>query len=187
MGQVVSQRELISRRGEWKRTGKGVVCAFGVFDLLHPGHIRLLEDAHGLGDLLIVAVQSDAMVRAASANRGSSRTAATDDRADKPITPAEERAEILAALGAVDFAVVTDDPPTEFLRQLQPDVFVCGDEPADEPADEPNDEPAGQATPASSDDLERSLAAIGCKMVRIPIEPGYSTSRLIERITGRRA
>jgi rfaE bifunctional protein nucleotidyltransferase chain/domain len=175
LGQVVSQRELISRRGEWKRTGKGVVCACGVFDLLHPGHIRLLEDAHGLGDLLIVAVQSDAMVRAASANRGSSRTAATDDGADKPITPAEERAEILAALSAVDFAVVTDDPPAEFLRQLQPDVFVCGDE------------PAGQATPASSDAFERSLAAIGCKLVRIPIEPGYSTSRLIERIIGRRA
>lgn len=179
MGQVVSQRELISRRGEWKRTGRGVVCAYGAFDLLHPGHIRLLEDARELGDLLTVAVQSDAMVRAAADLTGSFRAAATNDGIEKPITPAEERAEIVAALSAVDFAAVTDDPLAEFLHKLQPDIFARGDEPVDDPND--------RTTPAASDALERELAAIGCRVVRVALEPGYSTSSLIERITGRRA
>ncbi len=163
MGQAVSPRELISRRGEWKRTGQGVVCAYGAFDLLHPGHIRLLEQARDLGDVLVVAVQCDASVRAAAAN------------AERPITPAAERAEILAALDAVDYAAVTDEAPAEFLHQLRPDVFVCGDE------------TDSQAIPGAADSLDRDLSEIGCKVVRVPIEPGYSTSRLIERISGHRA
>ena len=175
MGQVVSQLELLSRRGDWKRTGKRVVCAYGAFDLLHPGHIRLLEETRDFGDLLVVAVQSDAMVRATAAAPRNSVDPATNGGIEKPITPAAERAEILAALRAVDFAVVTDDPLAEFLRKLQPDTFVCGDE------------PVGRPTSAARDGLARSLAAIGCKLVRLPIEPGCSTSLLIERITGRRA
>jgi rfaE bifunctional protein nucleotidyltransferase chain/domain len=163
LGQVVAQRELISRRGEWKRTGEGVVCAYGAFDLLHPGHIRLLEQARAFGKFLAVAVRSDASVRAAAAN------------AERPVTPAAERAEILAALSAVDFAVVTSDPPAEFLRKLRPDVFICGDE-----AD-------GEASSAAANSLDRELAAMGCRVVRIPLEPGYSTARLIERISGHHA
>ncbi len=57
---VVSQSELILQRREWKRNGKRVVCALGVFDLLHPGHLRLLEQARALGDILVVAMESDA-------------------------------------------------------------------------------------------------------------------------------
>jgi len=163
LGQVVAQRELISRRGEWKRTGEGVVCAYGAFDLLHPGHIRLLEQARDWGKFLVVAVRSDASVRAAAAN------------AERPVTPAAERAEILAALSAVDFAVVTGDPPAEFLQKLRPDVFIRGDE-----AD-------GEASSAAPNSLDRELAAMGCKVVRIPLEPGHSTSRLIERISGHHA
>ena len=60
---VVSQSELILHRQEWKRNGKRVVCVAGAFDLLHPGHVRLLEQARGLGDILIVALQSDESVR----------------------------------------------------------------------------------------------------------------------------
>jgi len=173
LGQVVSQRELISRRGEWKRTGHVVVCAYGAFDLLHPGHIRLLEEARDFGDLLVIAVQSDAAARAASAIPNNLHTWPNDIA--RPITRAEERAEILAALTAVDFAAVADAPLAEFLQLFQPDVFVCGDE------------RDGRQSAAASNSLDRSLAAIGCKLVRVPLEPGYSTSRLIERITGRRA
>lgn len=79
---VVSQSELILQRSEWKRNGKRVIYATGVFDLLHPGHIRLLEQARALGDILVVGVHSDLRARRA---KGPNR----------PVTPAAERAEIL--------------------------------------------------------------------------------------------
>src|SRR5579863_9495309 len=96
---IVSQSELILQRHEWKRNGKRVVCAAGAFDLLHPGHVRLLEQARGLGDILVVALQSDASARSDAQPAG----AAGEDRtnqgaATRPITPANERAEILLAL-----------------------------------------------------------------------------------------
>ncbi|MGA6958664.1 MAG: adenylyltransferase/cytidyltransferase family protein, partial [Candidatus Acidiferrales bacterium] len=81
---IVSQSELILQRREWKRNGKSVVCAAGAFDLLHPGHIRLLEQSRGLGDILVVALQSDASVRASGLpepNRGEAREAAAARRA----------------------------------------------------------------------------------------------------------
>jgi cytidyltransferase-like protein len=175
LGQVVSQRELLARRGEWKRTGEGVVCAYGAFDLLHPGHVRLLEQARDFGEILVIAVQSDALVRATEreARPGSLRESAAVVR---PVTPAAERAEILAALSAVDFAVVVDEPLAPFLEVLRPDVFVCGDEPAGE----------SPAPDMPHRELEAVLAEIGCEFVRLPLEPGYSTTRLIERISGGR-
>jgi rfaE bifunctional protein nucleotidyltransferase chain/domain len=175
LGQVVSPRELILRRGEWKRTGEGVVCACGAFDLLHPGHIRLLEQARDFGNILVVTVQSDAMVRAGAARSGASGGIHSESATDRPFTPAAERAEILAALGAVDFTAVIAEALAEFLKQLRPDVFVCGDDAAGRPGLD------------GSDSLERALASIGCRIVRLPVEPGYSTSRLIERIAGNRA
>jgi cytidyltransferase-like protein len=176
LGQVVSQRELLARRGEWKRTGDGVVCAYGAFELLHPGHVRLLEQARDFGDVIAVAVQSDALVRAAAAEarRGASRQGAEIAR---PITPATERAEILAAMGAVDFVAIVHESLAQFLQNFRPDVFVCGDEPAGE----------ASLTDFAHGALESMLAEIGCKFVRLPLEPGYSTSRLIERISGGRA
>jgi D-glycero-beta-D-manno-heptose 1-phosphate adenylyltransferase len=175
LGQVVSQRELLARRGEWKRTGKGVVCAYGVFDLLHPGHVRLLEQARDSGEIVVVAVQSDVLARAAAAEArhvpfGEGATTA------RPITPAAERAEILAALRAVDLAAVVDEPRAQFLQIFRPDVFVCGDEPAG----------ASPAPDMAHRELEAVLAEMGCKFVRLPLEPGYSTTRLIERISGGR-
>ncbi len=165
MGQVVSQAELILRRGGWKRNGQGVVCASGCFDLLHPGHIRLLEQARGLGNILIVAVQSDASFRESlvPAKSGAAEIA-------RPITPAAERMEILAALAAVDYAVEFDGPsPHEFLLRLAPDVFVEG------------------GTARDSILRESESKTLGCRIVRFPLEPGYSTARLIERITELRA
>jgi cytidyltransferase-like protein len=177
LGQVVSQRELILRRGEWKRTGKGVVCAYGAFDLLHPGHIRLLEQARDFGEILVVAIQSDSQVRAASARARDSEVSA-DAPLDRPITPATERAEIVASLSAVDFASVIDVPAVEFLSKLRPEVFVLGDE------KNARSSPSNAGAAAFQDE---ALAALGCELVRLPLEPGYSTSRLIERISENRA
>lgn len=171
MRQVVSQSELMHHRGGWKRNGKGVVSVSGCFDLLHPGHIRLLEQARAFGDVLVVAVQSDASVRAAAGRTAHERTGKYTP--PRPITPAAERAEILAALAAVDYVVEFDEPsPREFLARLLPDVFVRG-------------AAAGAEEAASPDD--KALEASGCRVVRVPLEPGYSTARLIERISELRA
>ena len=90
---VVSQSDLILQRREWKRNGKRVVCTLGVFDLLHPGHVRLLEQARALCDILVIGVQSDSRAR-------------KEKGPNRPVAPSAERAEILASLAAVDFAVV---------------------------------------------------------------------------------
>jgi rfaE bifunctional protein nucleotidyltransferase chain/domain len=144
------------------------VCASGRFDLLHPGHIRLLEHARSLGDILVVAVESDAAVRARSASGGQT----VNGGPARPITPASERAEILAALAAIDYVVeFQDSSPREFFAQLLPDVIVLGG--------------AGSDPSALREVAE--LEALGSKVVRVPLEPGYSTERLIERILGMRA
>src|SRR4029077_14401242 len=85
LGKVVSQDELILHRSEWKRNGKGVVFASGSFDLLHPGHVRLLEQARALGEVLVVGVATNAAGRAKSGN-----APAPHRRTASPITPAEE-------------------------------------------------------------------------------------------------
>jgi rfaE bifunctional protein nucleotidyltransferase chain/domain len=159
LGQVVSQGELILRRSEWKRNGTRVVCASGSFDLLHPGHICLLEQARSLGDVLTVAVRGDASVRDPSGD---------DRELARPVTPAAERMEIVAALAAVDFVVRFEEPsPREFLLRFAPDVFVEG----------------GAGTGRESGPEQRELEALGCRIVPVPLQPGYSTTQLIERIT----
>ncbi len=163
MGKVVSQSELIRRRSEWESSGKVVVCASGSFDLLHPGHIRLLEQARSLGDILVVALRSDASVRARHASGTDAK-----EKSLRPITPAAERAEILAALAAVDYAVEFEEAsPRALLAQLAPAVVVRGGDPR-------------SAEPVLREDEE--LEAAGCKIVRIPLEPGYSSALLTERI-----
>lgn len=163
---MVSQRELILHKVEWKRNGKKMVFAHGSFDLLHPGHVRLLEQARALGDVLVVGVRSDAGVRAVHARE----TDAVNAEPLRPITSATERAEILAALAAVDFAVIFDSPePDELLAQLQPDIAVEG-------------APDSSAAPA-----RKNLPGASSSTVLIPLEPGYSTARLIERIQQLRA
>ncbi|HXQ27215.1 MAG TPA: adenylyltransferase/cytidyltransferase family protein [Candidatus Acidoferrales bacterium] len=172
MGQVVSQSELISYRGRWKGAGKGVVCASGCFDLLHPGHIRLLEQARSLGDILVVALESDAAARKRFGPREAAPGNGAKKNAPRPITPAAERAEILAALAAVDYVVEFDEPsPRSFLEAFLPDVFVEGS--------------ASRRDVASPE--AGALEALGCKVVRVPFEPGYSTALLIQRITESRA
>jgi rfaE bifunctional protein nucleotidyltransferase chain/domain len=146
-----------------------VVCASGCFDLLHPGHIRLLEHAKSLGDILVVAIESDAAIRA----RSSSRNGSSGNSPARPITPATERAEILAALTAVDYVVEFEGATSrDFLESLRPDVIAMGG--------------SGSSDPAARREAGE-LEALGCKIARIPLEPGFSTTRLIERILEPRA
>ncbi|MEZ5316683.1 MAG: D-glycero-beta-D-manno-heptose 1-phosphate adenylyltransferase [Vicinamibacterales bacterium] len=136
-----------------RRAGRRVVFTNGVFDLLHPGHVRYLEAARAQGDVLIVAVNSDRSVRG---NKGP----------DRPITPERERAEILEALRCVDAVVIFDEPtPADIIRLVQPDVLVKG-------ADWAADAIVGRDT----------VEARGGHVVRIPVEKGWSTSGIIEKI-----
>lgn len=133
--------------------GRRVVFTNGVFDLVHPGHVRYLRDAKGLGDVLMVAVNSD---RSARANKGPER----------PVNPEHERAELLASLAVVDAVVIFDeDTPHDIIARVQPDVLVKG------------------ADWGASDIVGRDVVeARGGRVVRIELAPGYSTSKLIEKI-----
>jgi rfaE bifunctional protein nucleotidyltransferase chain/domain len=138
---------------EARSTGRRIVFTNGVFDLLHPGHVRYLEEARALGDLLIVGLHEDESVRR---NKGPGR----------PITPQEERAEVLAALASVDAVVVfPEDTPADIIRQVQPDILVKG-------AGWPADQIVGRDT----------VEARGGRVVLVPIEQGYSTTSIVERI-----
>ena len=138
----------------WRQSQTGtVVFTNGVFDLLHPGHVRYLQRARGLGDALIVGVNSDRSVRA---NKGPTR----------PITPEDERVEILLALSAVDAVVIFDeDTPHAVISALQPDVLVKG-------ADWAEHAIVGRDV----------VEARGGRVVRIPVEAGHSTSEIVEKI-----
>ena len=136
-----------------RSAGKTIAFTNGVYDLLHPGHMRYLQAARRLADALFVGVNSDRSVRAIKG-------------ADRPITPAVERAEIIAALECVDAVVVFDeDTPHEIISALQPDVLVKGGDWAEDAI-------------VGRDIVE----ARGGRVVRVPIEPGHSTTAMIDRV-----
>jgi rfaE bifunctional protein nucleotidyltransferase chain/domain len=137
-----------------RQTGsKTVVFTNGVFDLLHPGHVRYLEAARRLGDVLIVGLNSDASVRR---NKGPNR----------PITPQDERAELLLALTSVDAVVLFDeDTPAEIISAIQPDILVKG-------ADWAANRIVGRDT----------VEARNGRVVRMPLEEGHSTTSIVERV-----
>jgi rfaE bifunctional protein nucleotidyltransferase chain/domain len=165
---VMSQHELILHRCEWKDNGLCVVLVSGCFDLLHPGHIRLLERARSLGDVLVVALQGDSSVRNDPAFSGTARDGSKRVSPLRPITPGVERAETLAALAAVDCVVEYDDPtPEVLLSHLAPDIFVKGGM-------------GGSNQPAF---CQSGALDAGTKVVFVPLEPGYTTAGLIERMT----
>jgi D-beta-D-heptose 7-phosphate kinase/D-beta-D-heptose 1-phosphate adenosyltransferase len=135
-----------------RAAGRRIVFTNGVFDLLHPGHVRYLQAARAHGDLLIVGLNSDASVRR---NKGPER----------PITPEEERAEILAALACVDaVAIFDEDTPADIIGRVQPDVLVKG-------SDWPADQIVGR-------DI---VEARGGKVILEPVEQGHSTSAIIDK------
>jgi rfaE bifunctional protein nucleotidyltransferase chain/domain len=145
--------EAATLAAEVRARGGTVVFTNGVFDLLHPGHIRYLQDARQLGDALIVGLNSDRSVRA---NKGPER----------PITPEAERAEILSALECVDaVAIFDDETPADIITRIQPDVLVKG-------ADWGPENIVGRDT----------VEARGGRVVRMELLPGYSTTDLIKKV-----
>jgi D-beta-D-heptose 7-phosphate kinase/D-beta-D-heptose 1-phosphate adenosyltransferase len=141
---------LVEQRALWKRQGKTVVFTNGCYDLLHPGHVRLLEEARSLGDVLILALNSDASVRRM---KGPSR----------PLIAENERAAMALALAAVDaVALFDEDTPREIIAEVLPDVLVKG-------AD-------WSHFIAGREEVE----AAGGRVLTIPLEPGYSTTNIVE-------
>ena len=153
---ILPRAELIIRRRQWKDNGRRVVFTNGCFDLLHPGHIRLLEQARALGDVLVVGLNSDSSLRGL---KGEGR----------PLVPEAERAEVLAGLAAVDAVTLFDEPtPRQLIAALLPEVLVKG-------GDWGPDEIVGCA----------EVEAAGGRVVVLPYLEGYSTSALIARIAGK--
>jgi rfaE bifunctional protein nucleotidyltransferase chain/domain len=150
---ILNLHQAILQFGPGKRNGRRVVFTNGCFDLLHPGHIELLEKARALGDALIVGVNCDQVVTQLKGR-------------DRPIWTAKERAEVLAAFGSVDAVVIFDEPtPREIISALLPDVLVKG-------GDWPIDKIVGR----------EEVEAAGGKVVSIPILSGHSTTAIIAKI-----
>lgn len=150
---MFTEAEALELVGRLRADGKRVVFTNGVFDLLHPGHLRYLQRARSLGDALVVGVNSDRSVRAIKG-------------ADRPVMPQAERGEILAALDCITAVVIFDqDTPHAIISALQPDILVKG-------ADWAADAIVGRDV----------VEARGGEVVRVEIAPGYSTTRIIERI-----
>ena len=148
-----SLASLVEDRRTWRREGRRVVLTNGCFDLLHPGHVALLEAARAQGDVLVVAINSD---RSVGRMKGEGR----------PLVPEAERAETLLALEPVDRVVVYDEPtPLEVVKALVPDVLVKG-------ADWAEDAIVGR----------EEVEASGGRVVRVELVPGRSTTAILERI-----
>jgi D-beta-D-heptose 7-phosphate kinase/D-beta-D-heptose 1-phosphate adenosyltransferase len=141
------------RFGRAKRNEKKVVFTNGCFDLLHPGHVRSLETARALGDVLIVGINSDESVRIL---KGEGR----------PVIPEQERAEILASLDCVDAVLIFDElTPQRVVAALLPDVLVKG-------GDWPGDQIVGR----------EEVEAAGGKVVLVDVVEGYSTTEILKKI-----
>lgn len=150
---VVSRETCVAQVRAWQAEGRTVVFSNGVFDLLHVGHLRYLQAARAEGDHLVVAVNTDDTVRAAKGP-------------DRPVHPADDRAELLAGLTAVDLVTIFDEPtPAALIAAVQPDVLVKG-------ADWPLDQIVGRDT----------VWARGGRVVRVPTEVGHSTTGIIGKI-----
>jgi D-glycero-beta-D-manno-heptose 1-phosphate adenylyltransferase len=150
---VLSRPDAMAWAERLRADGKTIVFTNGVFDLLHPGHVRYLADARAKGDALIVAVNSDRSVRAIKGP-------------ERPINREQERAEVLGALAAVGAVVVFDeDDPHAIITAIQPDILVKG-------ADWAADRIVGRDV----------VEARGGRVIRIAFAPGFSTTSMIERI-----
>ena len=154
MSEIIFDRAtLIAARRRLRGEGRRVVFTNGCFDLLHPGHVRYLSEARQLGDALIVALNSDDSVRRLKG-------------AGRPVMNEKERAEVMAALAAVDIVTVFDeDTPRELIAALLPDVLVKG-------GDWPLDQIVGR----------EEVEAAGGRVLALPYLEGSSTTDIIERI-----
>ena len=150
---LLDWQEVAAAAQRVRADGGTVVFTNGVFDLLHPGHVRYLQEARALGDLLIVGLNSDASVRGIKGP-------------DRPINTERERAEVLLALACVDGVVIfEEETPHAIISTIQPDVLVKG-------ADWGPDDIVGRDV----------VEARGGRVVRIMLSPGHSTSQLIRTV-----
>ena len=150
---VLTLDELILQFGPGKRNARRVVFTNGCFDLLHPGHIQLLEAARAMGDALVVGMNSDDSVR-------------TLKGAGRPVIPEQERAEILANFECVDAVVIFDElTPQKTVAALLPDILVKG-------GDWPGNQIVGR----------EEVEAAGGKVELIDVVEGYSTTEILRRI-----
>src|SRR5215210_3959173 len=157
MKKVLDREELVREREQARREGKRLVFTNGCFDLLHPGHVRYLNRARALGDALVVALNSDRSVRAL---KGEGR----------PILTEGERAEVMAALEAVDYVTIFDEEtPRELIAVLLADVLVKG-------GDWPIEQIVGR----------EEVEAAGGKVLSLPYVEGSSTTDILGRILKKR-
>jgi D-glycero-beta-D-manno-heptose 1-phosphate adenylyltransferase len=155
LGQIYTREQLIADRAKWKHAGKKVVFTNGCYDVLHPGHIRLLEAARSLGDILVLALNTDASVQRL---KGPTR----------PLISQDQRAALAAALTAVDAVTFFDeDTPRELISAVLPDVLIKG------------------ADWAHFIAGREEVEAAGGQVLALPLEPGYSTSGILEEVLAR--
>ena len=153
MSKLLSREDLLRERGDLRAAGERVVFTNGVFDLLHVGHVRYLAQARSLGDVLVVAINSDRCVRELKGP-------------DRPIIDEKERAEILAALRSVSYVTIFDEiSPRLLIATLLPDVLVKG-------GDYALDEIHGR----------EEVEAAGGRVVSLPFVEGASTSTMIQKM-----
>jgi rfaE bifunctional protein nucleotidyltransferase chain/domain len=155
MSQLYSREQLVAQRQLWKLAQKRVVMTNGCYDVLHPGHIRLLEQARSLGDILVLAINSDESVQRL---KGPGR----------PLFNAEQRTSLALRLEAVDAVTVFDeDTPRELIAALLPDILVKG-------AD-------WSHFIAGREEVESA----GGQVLTIPLEPGFSTTNIVQQVIER--
>jgi len=153
---ILKLSDLIQRLESLRKSGKQIVFTNGCFDILHVGHVRYLAAARSEGDVLVVGLNSDASVKSIKPD-------------NRPIVNQEQRAEVLAGLGVVDFITIFDESdPMPLIRAIKPDILVKG-------ADWNEKEIVGADV----------VKAYGGKVVRVEVVPGISTSRIIRRIVKR--
>lgn len=153
MGQVLSENQLVETLQELRRAGKQIVTTNGCFDVLHIGHVRYLQAAKKLGDVLVVLVNSDASV---SRLKGPKR----------PVMNEDDRCEMLAALSFVDYvAVFHHDTPVQMLERIRPNIHAKG-----------GDYDASNLPEAPI------LEGMGCEMAFLPVIEGRSTTSIIQRV-----
>ncbi len=151
---VVTLEELISMLPGWRAAGKRIVLTNGTFDILHVGHVRYLEAARAMGDILVVGINSDVSVRG---YKGPGR----------PVVPQQERAEIVAALRCVDYATIFDEPTaTHLIEALRPEIYVKG-------GDYDGSKPLPEAA---------AVHAYGGEVRIAPFVPDHSASRIIKEV-----
>lgn len=156
VGRCYTREELVAARAEWKRQAKTVVFTNGCYDILHPGHVRLLEQARSLGDVLILALNSDIGVRRL---KGPGR----------PLVRERDRCALAAALAAVDAVTLFDeDTPRDIIAAVLPDILVKGADWAH--------------WVAGREEVE----AAGGQVLTLALEPGYSTTGIVEDILSRK-